>query len=46
MELFKLDAMGDVYADAFVGTESNELLFVSLIVVRVIDFDNLTLSQL
>lgn len=31
MELFKLDAMGDVYADAFVGTESNELLFVSLI---------------
>ena len=30
MNLFKLDAMGQVYADSFVGTESNELLFISL----------------
>lgn len=30
MVLFKLDSFGGVYADAFVGTESNELLFVSL----------------
>lgn len=31
MELYKLDAFGNIYADAFIGTESNELLFVSLI---------------
>lgn len=31
MELYKIDAFGNVFADAYVGTESNELLFISLI---------------